>query len=89
MPANLLFTVSAPRAVLIAGVLTLENVASEVLFHTQRGDTGVFATGPPHTLWSSSAKHLLSLGLSGPFIVAVQNCPPCFRENRFALSQLL
>lgn len=50
-PANLLFTVSAPRAVLTAGVLQLENVASEVLFHTERGDTGVFATGPAQLLF--------------------------------------
>lgn len=80
-PANLLFTVSAPRAVLTAGMLELESVASEVLFHTARGDTGVFTTGPAHTLSPPYAYSTsFFFDISRPLYGTTQALQPCFGE---------
>ena len=43
--ANILFTVSAPRAVLTASALTLMNVSPVVQFYTSQSKAGVYTTG--------------------------------------------
>ena len=84
-PANLLFTVSAPRAVLTAGVLELQNVASEVLFHTERGDTGVFATGPAHSSCPRATAPALCLEQADHCTARYGGCQPCCCDHRSAL----
>ena len=43
--ADILFALSATRAVLTANALELTDVAPEVLFYTPKGNTGVFTMG--------------------------------------------
>ena len=81
-PANLLFTVSAPRAVLTAGMLELEGVAMEVLFRTDRGDTGVFATGLVHSSCPCAYRISIVFGPSRPLYAL---CQPCFGDHRTAV----